>query len=390
MSTVEPLRIFLVAGEPSGDALGSGLVRALRAAEPNIAHRGVGGLGMAEAGMDQVFGYDDLAVMGLFEVLPRYFRIRRRWHEAMDAIRAFNPDVLVTIDSSGFNKPLVRQWKNESARGRAVAYVAPMVWAWRPGRAKKMAALYDRLLCLFPFEPAWFEPYGLASDCIGHPAAEMLPGDGRAFRARHDIPADAPLLAVLPGSRRGEVARLLPPFCKTIEQLKADQPKLQLVCPSLPLVAGQVRAATATLGLPVTVVEAAAEKVDAFAAADAALAASGTVTLELALAGLPMVVAYRVNPLTAVVGKHLLSVTSASLPNLLAGRKLVPELLQGDCTPEKLAVATLRLFSEPTERATQINGFSAIAESLRPTPGRSSGELAAAIVLTEARRARGA
>lgn len=380
-------RVFLIAGEPSGDTLGGGLVKALHATAPDILCRGVGGPQMAAAGMALAFPYDDLAVMGLVEVLPRYFRIRRRWRQVIEEIARFDPDVVVTIDSSGFNKPIARRLIEQGSTARRVHYVAPMVWAWRPGRAAPFAKLFHHLLTLFPFEPAYFTKHGLRTTCVGHPAAQVPPGNGKSFRIANGIPAGAPLLAVLPGSRRGELARLLPVFEAALPRVAAAVPGLHLLFPTIPLVEELVRAFAAKTGLPATITTDAADKADAFAAADTALAASGTITLELALARVPMVVTYKLNPLTAAIGKHLLNVTSASLPNLLLGQTLVPELLQDQCTPEAIAADVTALLSQPTRRQAQLAGFEQIAEALRPPDGSPSAS-AAAMVLEEAARRR--
>jgi lipid-A-disaccharide synthase len=376
-------RVFLVAGEPSGDALGGGLIGALRNAASDAICCGVGGPRMVEAGMDLVFPYDDLAIMGLVEVLPRYFRIRRRWQQVMAAITAFDPDVVVTIDSSGFNKPIARRLIADGSTARRVHYVAPMVWAWRPGRAKKMANLFHHLLVLFPFEPPYFTAHGLRTTYVGHPATQASPGDGAAFRTAHDIPPDAPLLAILPGSRKTELDRLLPVFEAALEQIAAAIPELHLVFPTIPLVEARVRHTAAKLAIPAVVTSSPAANADAFAAANGALAASGTITLELALAKVPMAVAYKVNPLTAAVGRRLLNVTSASLPNVLSGRQLVPELLQEQCTPETIAQTVIPLLTDPTKQRAQIDGFEGIARALRTADGSPS-DAAAAMVLEEA------
>lgn len=386
---IEAPRIFLVAGEPSGDALGAGLIDAIKAAAPDSLCLGVGGPGMAVAGMELVFPYDDLAVMGLVEVLPRYFRIRRRWQQVMTAIAAFDPDVVVTIDSSGFNKPIAKRLIKLGSTSRRVHYVAPMVWAWRPGRAEVFAQLFHHLLVLFPFEPPYFTEHGLPTTYVGHPATQTPPGDGAAFRARHDIPADAPLLAVLPGSRKGELARLLPVFEQALPLIAAAIPDLHVVFPTVPLVADKVRNAASALKMPSAVTDTATEKADAFAASTAALAASGTITLELALAKVPMAVAYKVHPITAEIGKRVLKVKSAALPNLLSGRALVPEFLQHRCTPELLAEAVIALLREPARRAEQAKGFEEISAAMS-TEGRSPSAVAAAMVLAEAAERRSA
>jgi lipid-A-disaccharide synthase len=339
------------------------------------------------AGMEMVFSYDDLAIMGVVEILPKLAQLKRRWAEAAEAIREFQPDVVVTIDSSGFNKGLAKRLIKAGEPARRVHYVAPMVWAWRAGRAKGMAQLFDRLLTLFPFEPPYFTAHGLPTDCVGHPAVEAALGDGAAFRARHGIGAEVPTLALLPGSRRGELKRILPLFCEVAARLRRQIPALHLICPTVPMVAPMLRQALEQLAMPATVVETLAEKADAFAAADAALAASGTITLELALARVPMVVAYRVNPTTAFVGEHLFGIRTAALPNLLAKRRVVPEFLQRFATPERLMTETQALLQNAEARAMQMQAFEDIAAGLQPGV-LSPSATAAEIVLEEAQRGR--
>ena len=378
-----PPRIFLVAGEPSGDMLGGGLVREILAACTDASIFGVGGPQMAAAGMKLLFPYDDLAVMGLVEVLPRYFRIRRRWHTVMQAIEKFDPDVVITIDSSGFNKPIARKLRSMGHPARRVHYVAPMVWAWRPGRAKKMAPLFHHLMVLFPFEPAYFTEHGLPTTFVGHPATEAVRGDSLSFRTRHGISPTAKVMLMLPGSRRGEVQKLLPVFADAARRIKTELPEVEIVVPTLPLVSGLVRSLLDSASLPAIVVESEAEKRDAFAAAHTALASSGTVTLELALAGVPMVVAYRMNRVTAAIGKRLLNVNSASLPNILSEAPFIPEFLQDQCEPAGIAAEMCRLLGDPDAHSEQQSKLQAIRESLS-TPCASPSSAAAAIVLQEA------
>jgi lipid-A-disaccharide synthase len=379
----DALRIFLIAGEPSGDALGAGLISALIEHSDGIQYRGIGGPLMANAGLDLVFPYDDLAIMGLVEVLPRYFRIRRRWRETIAAIRAFGPDVVVTIDASGFNKPIARRLIKEGLNSRRVHYVAPMVWAWRPGRAQKMASLFHHLLVLFPFELPYFAPHGMTTTCVGHPAAERAEGDGSGFRRHHGIPANAQVLGVLPGSRCSEVERLLPTMIPALHEISQHLPNLVLVFPTLPLVANKVREAAASLPLKTIIIDDPSAKQDAFAATDVAMAASGTVTLELALARVPLISTYQMHPVTAAIGRRLLKVTSVCLPNLLAGEDFVPEFLQEYGRSEVLARETLNLLQDPVKRAAQQTGFAKVRDALTVSGGSPS-DIAAGIILSEA------
>lgn len=343
--------VFLTAGEPSGDYLGARLMAALkRRTGGAVRFVGVGGERMAAEGLVSLFPMSDLTVFGIAELLPRLALIRRRIRETAQAARDLSPDIMVMIDAQGFSLRVAKRLADRSFP--LVQYVAPTVWAWRPWRARTLARHLDRILTLFPFEPPYFEREGLPADFVGHPVLEsgIDRGDGPAFRARHGIPADAPLLAMLPGSRSGEVTRLLPVFRETVERLRTQYPALRLATPTVPAVAETVRAALADWETPVVLVEGDAEKRDLFAAADAALAASGTVTLELGLVGVPMVVAYRVAPLTAAIGRRLVRVRHVNLLNLALDRAALPELLQEACTPDRLVAALAPLLG-PTEAA---------------------------------------
>ncbi|HZT51572.1 MAG TPA: lipid-A-disaccharide synthase [Stellaceae bacterium] len=368
--------VYLIAGEPSGDFLGGRLMAALKERTGGaVRFAGIGGEEMAAQGLESRVPLDELAIMGVAEVLPRARRIFRRVAETVEDVLRRRPDAVVTIDSSGFTWRVAQRLRRRGARLPLVHYVAPMVWAWRAGRARRMARWYDHLLVLLPFEPPYFAEVGLACTYVGHPVVESGAdrGDGAAFRRRHAIAAEARLLVVLPGSRRGEVARLMPVFREAAAMLAARTPGLRVALPTTATVEAVVRAAVADWPVPVEVVGR-AEKYDAFAAGDAALAASGTVALELAMAGLPAVVAYRVNPLTHALLKRVVKVRFVHLINLVLGRAAVPELLQEACTPARLAAAVARLLDEPAARAAQaaacreglaLLGRGALSPSLR-------------------------
>ena len=374
------LLVFLVAGEPSGDALGAGLMAALRRAAPGpVAFAGVGGERMGAEGLESLFPMSDLSVMGLVEVLPRARRLLRRLRRTAAAARESRPDAVVTIDSPGFNLRLARRLRGSGAP--LVHYVAPSVWAWRPGRARAMAALYDRVLALLPFEPPFFERAGLKCVHVGHPAAEPEgpAPDAAAFRARHGIPPEAPLLAALPGSRGGEVRRLLPVYLAAIRLLRARVPGLRLVAATTPAVAGA--AAAAAWPIPPALVGDDEGRRAAFAAADAAIAASGTVTLELAAARTPMVVCYRVAPVTYAALRPLVKVDRYALANLVLGRRSVPELIQSRCTPKAVAREAERLLVDSAARTAQIAALARAVAALRGGGGASPSDRAARAVL---------
>ncbi len=384
-----PLRIFLIVGEPSGDQLGAHIMAAIvRQAALNgqtVDFSGLGGEAMAEQGLQSLFPISDLAIFGLIEVIPHAPRIFRRVRETVAAIRAFKPDVVLSIDVPAFAFRVLKQLKHDGVP--LVHCVAPTVWAWRPGRAKMIAGFLDHLLALLPFEPPYFERVGLPTTFIGHPIVEagLEAADGASFRARHGIAPDDDLLCVLPGSRRSEVARLLPVFGETLRLLAARLPKLRVVVPTVAHVAETVQTAVAAWPAPAVVVTGNADKFAAFKASKAALAASGTVVLELAVAGCPTVMAYQVSGVTAWIVRRMVKVQHASLPNLILGRELLPEFLQERCNPESLSAAVSHLLLDDGARRAQIEGGAEVARRLG-AGGAPPSDIAAKVVLDHAGR----
>jgi lipid-A-disaccharide synthase len=366
-------------------------MRSLRAERPDVEFLGVGGPAMADEGLASLFPQDDLSVMGLVEVLPRLPLILRRLRETCEACVAARPAALVTIDSPSFGLRVADRVKAAAPDVRRIHYVAPQVWAWRPGRARKLASRVDLLLALLPFEPDFFAGYGVPCAFVGHPAAARPhpgPQEAAAFRAAIGVPAGAPLLAALPGSRAGELKRHLALFGETVALLARRLPGLHVVAPTVGPRAAALREAAAAWAAPTIVLDpgalpppqAEARKRLAFTAADAALAASGTVTLELAAAGVPMVAVYRANPLTAAIVRRLIRVDSAILVNLVSGENAVPELLQERFTPEAAAGALLPLFRDGPERRRQL-GAGARAMAALGRGGEDPGRRAARALL---------
>ncbi len=352
--------IYLIAGEPSGDHIGAKIMAGLRGAtRGNVRFAGIGGDRMTEQGLASLVPMSELAVMGLIEVLPHAITLLNRIRQTVLDIRKRRPAIVVTIDSSSFNWRVAHRLRAAGDTVKLVHVVAPMVWAWRPHRATEIARWYDRLLVLLPFEPPYFEKVGLATTFIGHPVVESGAdqGVGAAFRTHHDVATDAPLLTVLPGSRRGEVRRLLPAFGAAVAVLRQRYPNLRVAIPTMRHVEPEIRAARWQTAPIVVATE--VEKYDAFAASNAALAASGTVALELAMARVPSVIAYRINPLTHAIARRMVKIKYANLVNLLLDRPAVPELIQGDCTPERLAASVSRLLDDAGARAAQIAAYDA-------------------------------
>ncbi len=373
--------VFLVVGEPSGDQLGAKLMAALKTETGGrVRFAGVGGERMAAEGLSSMIPIEELAVMGLAEVLPHVLGILRRIRQVASAAQAARPAAVVTIDSPDFT---LRVSRRLAGRGiPLVHYVAPTVWAWKPWRAARIARYLDHLLTLLPFEPPYFEPHGLAVTFVVHPAVEAACGghEPARFRRDHGIPDEAPLVCILPGSRAGEVRRMEPAFAGALGLLAARFPGLHAVVPTVPTVAGLVEAAVARWPVPATVLRESAAKYEAFAAAEAALATSGTVAVELAVAGVPAVIAYKIAPLTALIVRRFVKGAHASIPNILLGREAQPEFLQENCTAEKLAGALGRLLSDSAARDAQIEACREATRLLDPGGQRPS-QRAARVVL---------
>ncbi|MCR9213641.1 MAG: lipid-A-disaccharide synthase [Proteobacteria bacterium] len=352
------LKVFLVAGEPSGDALASKLMEAIKAkANVPVSFIGVGGPLMEKQGLKSLFPMDDLTVMGVFEVLPRLPNLLRRISETAEAALEEKPDVFISVDAPDFSFRVAKMLKD--APFTKVHYVAPSVWAWRPGRAAKIARLYDHLLTLLPFEPPYFEKEGLSATFIGHSVVETGAddGDGAGFRATHGIAPEEILLMMLPGSRRSEVTRLLPIFKDAVKFLTGELGEFKIVVPVVGKSAEYVRESLAPWAEKVILVEGITNKYDAMAASNVGLAASGTVGLELALARLPHIIAYKMNPITTFIGRRLVKLEFANLVNIMMKREVVPEIMLEDCTAENLFEALMELFRSEEKRHQQIELF---------------------------------
>lgn len=388
------MRVFVVAGEPSGDKLGQAVMSALRAkVEGEIEFAGVGGPLMKGEGLKSLFPMSELSVMGLAEILPKYRHLKRRIRETAEAAIAFDADIVLTIDSPDFCLRVARmvRARRTASRPRLVHYVAPSVWAWRPGRAEKMARCVDHVLALLPFEPPMMEIAGVTCDFVGHPVvAEPIasPEEARAFRATYGL-GDAPVILALPGSRRGEVTRLAPIFGETLARVLGERPGARIVIPA----AGSVMSELEDLvhdwpGAPLILAPATdavtqAAKRAAFAAADVALAASGTVSLELAASGTPMVIGYDMNWITRQIVSRMLMVDTVTLVNLVSDTRAVPEFLGKACRPTPMAEAVLALLDDP---GAQQAALSLTMDRLGRT-GLPPGERAAISILRQLDRA---
>lgn len=353
------MRVFVLAGEPSGDRLGGAMMQGLRQLHPDITFDGIGGPMMAEQGLVSLFPMDELSIMGIAEVLPKYRHLKRRIVQTAKAVIDVGADVLITIDSPDFSLRVAKLVKAASTI-RTVHYVAPTVWAWRPGRAAKMARMIDHVLALFPFEPALMQAAGMECDFVGHPVvAEPQATDAEiaAFRTAFDL-GDAPVLLALPGSRRSEVTRLTPVFGKALQQVTQQHSDLRIVVPAAASLADLVVQKTADWPANVVIIDpnaldkstAQAHKRAAFRTANVALAASGTVSLELAAAQTPMVIAYKFNWLSWQIISRLLLIDTGTLVNLVSETRVVPECLGPECTPDLIAQRLAEVLSAPDQQ----------------------------------------
>jgi lipid-A-disaccharide synthase len=375
---------MLVAAEPSGDMLGAGLMRALRRRlGEGVRFVGVGGPRMAVEGLDSPFDIGDLSIFGWIEGVMAYRRVVTRADETAALAVREQPDVAVLIDSWGFTLRVAQRIQRQIPAVKLIKYVGPQVWASRSGRARTLAATVDHLLSILAFDAPWFEKYGLPVTPVGNPTLtkDLSHTDPAWLREAIGAAPDDPILLVLPGSRPSEIARLMAPFGDAVARLKASHPRLHVVLALAEAVDAQVRAATETWSVKPYFVEGEAARLDAMRGATLALACSGTVTTELALAGCPMVVAYRLGRITYVLVKLMLRIRYACLLNIAAGRLIIPELIQGDCTGPLLAQQLAPRLDDPLLRARQIADQNAALEKLGPRDGPDPSERAADAVI---------
>lgn len=390
----QDLSLFIVAGEHSGDALGAKLMAALNQRRPGrVRYLGVGGPHMASQGLNSQFPLDDVAVMGVAAIVARLPTILNRVYGTVSAAVAAEPDAVIIIDSPEFTHPIARRIRKRRPGIPIIDYVSPSVWAWRPGRARKMRGYVDHVLALWPFEPAAHERLG-GPPCtfVGHPLIErhawMTALDPAPLAERLGLSKGAPVLVVLPGSRSSEVSRLMQPFGEALARLLQGGRQFEVVMPVMPSVRPLIEQHLATWPKRPHLLEGEEDKFRAFKLAKVALAASGTVTLELALAGTPMVVGYKVDALLASVLRRVVVAPSVVLPSLVLGERAFPEFHQETCTASNLASALAPLLEDSPERARQLAALARIPGALQ-VAGHAPSEAAANVVLDYAENGRG-
>lgn len=362
------MKIYLIAGEPSGDMLGARLMRALKKKVPDVNIIGIGGENMEKEGLKSLFDISDLAIMGLAEVIPSIPKVLRRIKETVADVEKNRPDAVITIDSWSFSARVHKAIRAKKIKVLQMHYVAPQVWAWKKGRAKTMYKYIDHLLTLFPNEPKYFTPYRLPTDFVGHPVVEssMINAKAEDFLTKYKIGVGEKVVLLLPGSRHNEVARLLPVFLDVADELKQKHSELKFVIPTVKTVAKRVKEMLKAKGKEdISVLESQEDRYAAARAAVMAIAASGTVALELAVVKVPHLVAYKVPALTAFLARLITDIKYVNLTNILLDKAIIPEMIQEDCTKEKLVAVAEELLDEKSALSvTEQKGFTELQKAL--------------------------
>jgi lipid-A-disaccharide synthase len=382
-------RIFLIATEESGDRLGAHLMKVLRQRLGGaVRFEGVGGRSMTREGLTSLFPIEELSIMGFAGVVKQLPKVLRLIRETVGAVLRSRPDVLVIIDSPDFTHRVARRVRARDPAVPIIDYVSPSVWAWRPGRARAMRRYIDHVLALLPFEPEEYRRlHGPPCSYVGHPLIEQISSLRPNAEERERRKGAPPVLLALPGSRRGEISHHLAIFGEALDRFRAEGAEFELILPTMPHLVELIREGVKTWNVVPRIVAGEQEKRAAFRVAAAALAKSGTVTLELALAGVPMITAYRVGAVEALILRRALSVNSVILANLVLGENVIPEFLQEDCTAEKLAGALREILSDSAMRRRQLEAFARI-DDIMSTGNQLPGVRAADIVLATLRESR--
>jgi lipid-A-disaccharide synthase len=378
-----PVKIFIIAGEASGDALGQGVIQGLKKIYPDCEIRGIGGESMMRAGLtESLFPMDELSVMGIAEILPRIPKFLGLIAKTVQAIRVFNPDIVLTIDAPDFSFRVQKRLKAYGLKAKQIHYVAPTVWAWRAGRAAKVKQFLDGMICLFPFEPIYFEREGLKSIFVGHPmvSSGILEADGKIFREQNNIHRDSKVLGLFCGSRTAEVTQLAPLLCEVAQALQQDNPNLICVLPTLPKWHNHLEALCQEYKLKAIVSSNLSDKWLAFKSVDVALAVSGTVALEIALAGIPHALVYKMNSWTWSIVRRLVKTKYAHLGNILLDKPAYQEFLQDEAEAEKIIPVARHLLDLDKDSNPYRENAQKIHYLLEPNPNEKAADKAAAFI----------
>ena len=377
------LKIFVIAGESSGDILSADLMKSLLLQNPNISFFGVGGEEMKKIkSFKSLFNISDIAVMGFSEIIKNLFKIKKRVNQTVDAILKIKPDVVITVDAPGFNISVVKKVKSKLPNTKFVHYVAPQVWAWKEKRAEKIANIFDYLLCFFPFEPKYFEKYGLKCFVVGHTAIKNVVGDKKRFLKKYNISKNDVILTLLPGSRKQMAQRLLPVYRDVVDELYKKIPNLKVVIPTTETIDYFIFSETRNWKYEPLVIKGKQERYDAFMASRASLCISGTAVLELCVAKVPTVVAYKISRLSYAIAKHFVKIKNVTLPNIIMNKTVVPEFIQDDCSVENLTRAVLKAIMNKKYRESQIENYNEVLKKMNFNDKISPSDKAARAVLS--------
>jgi len=381
--TGSPLNVYIIAGESSGDLLGAHLMAAMKKLHGGqIRFSGIGGDQMAAEGLNSLFPYHELAMMGFVEILPYMFNLAARINQTVEDAMTRQPDVVITIDSPGFCFRVVDRLRKAELDSKFVHYVAPTVWAYKPKRALRCKELFDHLLVILPFEPPYFTEIGLPCTFVGHPAiAETQAGHGANFREKYAISPETPLFCLMPGSRRGEVKRHLPIFARAMTLLASQYPDLAMTVAVPRHVLAFVAPYFQNCPFRAVILADGQDKKDAIAASNVAIVKSGTVALEVAMASVPMIVTYKVHPISAWMLRRMKLTKFVNLVNILRKREVIPELLQELCTPLAIASAIAHLTSDPKAQERQKREAASALAELIPDRVETPSEYAAEVIL---------
>ena len=377
-------KIFIIAGEASGDMLAASVMDAFKKKRADIEFRGIGGNAMMASGLpDSLFPMEDLSLMGIMEIVPKIPKMLKRIRQAVEAIKVFNPDIVLTVDAPDFSFRVQKELKRHKIRAKQLHFVAPTVWAWRPDRARKIAAFLDGLICLLPFEPPFFERQGLPAIAVGHPVlkAGALEANGGLFRQAHGISQDTQAVGLFFGSRRSEIELLSPVILGVAKSMANENPHLQFIVPTLPRWKNHLEALLQSEGLKAIVTDDKREKWDAIAACEVALVVSGTVALEIAVVGVPHVILYRMHPLTWQIVSRVVKTRHAHLVNVMLQNTTVPEFLQEEAQVEMILPQLKDLLASREKQAKQKEAFHRVREMLQPDPALSAADQAADFIL---------
>ncbi|MCR5506640.1 MAG: lipid-A-disaccharide synthase [bacterium] len=379
------LKIFVIAGEASGDILAGDLMNALLLKNKNISFFGVGGEEMAKVkNFKSLFNISDIAVMGFSEIIKNLFLIKKRINQTVDEIVRVQPDVVITVDAPGFNMAVVKKVRKLGIlkNTKFVHYVAPQVWAWKEKRAEKIARIFDYLLCFFPFEPKYFERYGLKCFVVGHTAVKNVQGDRKRFLKNYGLSEKDVIVTLLPGSRRQMVERLLPIYRDVVDELCVKIPNLKIVIPTTETIDYFIFSETRNWKYEPIIVKGKQNRYDAFMASRASLCISGTAVLELSVAKVPTVVAYKISKISYAIAKHFVKIKNVTLPNIIMGKTFVPEFIQDRCNAEELTKAMMKAITNKKYRESQMKNFDLFLKKMNFNDKKSPSDRAVDAILS--------